>query len=69
MKKRSMLYSTVQLIFGGIIAMLIIPASGLFVLIHTVWRAMDGILGAIEARENRTVKRDEGGLENVQKIS
>ena len=37
-------YNAVQLIFSGIITLLMIPAGGIFLVIRLVWKAMDGIL-------------------------
>lgn len=64
MKSKSLPYNTVQLLFGGIITLLIIPTGGLFMLIRGVWRVMDRILEFIENKEER-----DGHEKDVQEIN
>ncbi|MDE6594173.1 MAG: hypothetical protein K2K57_14065 [Oscillospiraceae bacterium] len=69
MKSRSLPYSTVQLLFGGIITLLIIPTGGMFVLIRGVWRVMDRILEFIEKKEKKNTEEREEHENDVQEIN
>lgn len=69
MKSRSLPYNTVQLLFGGIITLLIIPTGGMFVLIRGVWRVMDRILEFIEKKEKKNTEEREVNEKDVQEIN
>ncbi|MDE7293956.1 MAG: hypothetical protein K2N72_05995 [Oscillospiraceae bacterium] len=69
MKSRSLPYNTVQLLFGGIITLLIIPTGGMFVLIRGVWRVMDRILEFIEKKEKKNTEEREDDEKYVQEIN
>ena len=69
MKSRSLPYNTVQLLFGGIITLLIIPTGGMFVLIRGVWRVMDRILEFIEKKEKKNTEEREDDEKDVQEIN
>lgn len=68
MKSRSLPYHTVQLLFGCIITLLIIPTGGMLVLIRSVWRVMDRILEFTEKKEKKNTKEREGHEKDVQEI-
>ena len=69
MKSRSLPYNTVQLLFGGIITLLIIPTGGMFVLIRGVWRVMDRILEFIEKKEKKNTEERDDDEKDVQEIN
>lgn len=46
---RKFCYNSVQLIFSGIITLLMIPAGGIFLMIRIIWKIMDNILSIIDS--------------------